>query len=310
MTALRPTASPSSLLRWALLACLVLGSLASPAVAEDDDDDFETTWIGLRLGGWYRPNVQLEASVSGRALGLGPNVPGTSFNAERDLGVTQNVESDFFVDQAVGEAEFFFDSEWVSLSIDVTAPFVYRGETVLQRTINFAGRTFTAGVAVETKLQQFMAGSQLKLNVLNNRIVALSPLIGMRMIAVDWEIQATAAGQTIKGDTTDLDGVLQLGDYQVLPYPEVGLEVKLGLRKWFEVDAKLSGFYVDFFGIRGGAIEADLGATIFPIPNLGVRLGYRYLSVDFEAKKSDQSDNFFEFDLNFHGPSLSVILRF
>ncbi|MCA8922979.1 MAG: hypothetical protein KDD82_14285 [Planctomycetes bacterium] len=299
-----------SMTRWLLCAALLGLAWTAPAQAEDDDD-FETGWVGVRLGMWYRPEVRLEGLVSGKALGFGPNVPGTSFNAERDLGVTQNVESDFFFDQGVGEAEVFFDSEWISLSLEVVAPHTYRGSRVLQRTINFNGRTFTAGVALKTKLQQFTGGAQIKLNVLNNRIVAVSPLIGVRVLGIDWELESSVLGQpALRGDTSDISSPLQFGGFQVLPYPELGLEVKVGLRKYFEVDAKLAGFYLDFFGVRGGAIEAELGATLYPVSNLGIRLAYRYYAVDFEARKSGASSNFFEFDLEFLGPSLSVVVRF
>jgi len=300
---------------WLLLATLALGLCSTSVSAEDDeDDDFETTWVGLRLGGWYRPAVHLEALVSGRALGLGGSLPGTRFDAESDLGVTQTVESEVFPDQVVPEAQFFFDTEWVSLSLDFTAPYRYRGRRVFQRTINFAGRSFTAGVAVDSKLEQFSAGVQLKINVFNNRVFAISPLIGARMFALDWELEASTVGGlpggALRADTTEIDNPIQFGDFQVLPYPELGLEVKVGLRKFFEVDAKLSGFYLDFFGLRGGALNAELGATLFPIPNLGIRLAYRYQSIDFQARHSKQSSNFFEFDLNFHGPTLSLIVRF
>ena len=283
--------------------------LAGPAGAQEDDDEdeFPTTWVGGRLGLWYRPEIDMRARVNGRLPSVAGALLGTSFDIERDLGVTETVQSDYMFENGVLEAEAFFETRWISLSVWGVAPFSYEGDTVLQRSITFAGVTFTANQPVTSRFEQWFAGADVKVNLLNGSIVAVSPLVGLRAIAIDWEIRA-GPPLNLTGDTSDIDSPLELGDYEVIPYPVVGAEVRIGIRRWFEVDAKLAGFYVTYDDVQGGSIQADLGVTAWPIPYVGVRLGGRYVLFDFESIDQDQRGSF-DYDLEYLGATISLIVR-
>lgn len=305
------------LARPALLAlALALPTLlaASPAPAdepEEVDDEFDTSWFGARLGVWYRPSIDMEVQISGRnrafaalnTLGL----LGTPLDVHNDLGVTENATSDFMIQNGVLEAELFFDTRWVSISAWAIPPFQYEGETVLSRTISFGGQSFTASTPVESKFRQFFLGADVKLNLLNNEFVRLSPIVALRAIGIDWEIRAPQFN--LKGDTSDIDTPLHYSDAAVAPYPELGLEVRLGIRKWFEVDLRATGSYIDYFNTQGNTLLLDAGITGYPIPYVGVRLGARYMELDIHSQ-TDRPDEQFDFDLEFLGATLSVIVRF
>lgn len=305
---------------WAALVGVLLCLCAGPALAQDDkadddDDEYETERFGARLGIWYRPEMDMQVQLNGRAIpglpggggAIGNILPGTDIDVERDLGVTQTPTSDYMFENGILEAEVFFDSRWVSLSVWGVMPFAYEGETVLSQTINFAGVSFTVNQPVESRFEQWFGSADVKINLLNNGIIAISPLVGLRVMGLDWEIRAGAPAN-ITADTSDIDSPILFGDDQVIPFPVIGAEVKVGIRRWFEVDAKLAGIYISYSDLEGGSIQGDLGATVWPIPWVGLRLGGRYVTFDFESK--DQNDrNSFDFDLDYLGFNIALIVR-
>lgn len=296
---------------WAALVGVLLCLCAGPALAQDDkadddDDEYETERFGARLGIWYRPEMDMNVKINGRIPGV-PQFLGNSIDITDDLGLTESVESDYMFENGILEGEVFFDSRWVSLSVWGVMPFTYTGTGLAQKTFNFAGVNFTVSQPIESRFEQWFASADVKINLLNNGIIAISPLIGLRVVGVDWEIQA-APPANIKADTSDIDSPLLLGDDQVIPFPVLGAEVKVGIRRWFEIDAKLAGIYVSYSDMRGGSIQGDLGATVWPIPWVGLRLGGRYVTFDFESKDQDER-NSFDFDLDYLGFNIALIVR-
>lgn len=306
---------------WGLVACAFL---AAPVWAQDDgggdDDDFDTNWFGARIGLWYRPAMDMNMKVNGRPrLPGGGQLPqafgvliGSSIDIQDDLGVTETVTSDYMFENSILEGEVFFDSEWISLSVWGVAPFAYEGDTVLSRTISFAGQSFTANLPVESRFEQWFLGTDLKVNILNNRIVAISPLVGLRVFALDWEIRGLPPPPlpVIKGDTSDIDSPLKIGDDQLIPYPVLGAEIKVGFRRFIEADLKVAGMYVSYDEVEGGSVQVDAGVTVWlGIPYVGIRLGGRYSTFRFETKDQDEQ-NSFDFEVEYLGANLSLIARF
>lgn len=302
------------------LAAVFAACFAAPARAQDDDvsdddddDDFDTTWFGARLGIFYRPTMDLRANVSGNPAGTGPGgtllgLLGTSIDIERDLGVTETVESEYMFNNGILEGEVFVDTRFASISLWGIAPYEYRGDTNLTRTINFGGQSFTASTPVESKFRQYHVGLDVKINIINNRYVRLSPVVGVRLLGIDWEVRELTTG--IKGDTSDIDTPLKYDDAALIPYPELGLEVRAGLRQWIEADAKLTGSFFTYDNMEGSTLTLDVGVTAYPIPFLGVRLGGRYMEFDIKSADDDDPDDSFDLDLEYLGATLSVIVRF
>lgn len=298
------------------LTALAVPLCAAPARADDDDagdvddDDLDTSWFGARLGIYYRPSMDMEMSVSGRSRTFQAfqALLGSRVDIKEDLGVTETVDSEYMFEDGIVEGEVFFDTRWASVSVWGILPYEYRGDVVLTRTINFGGQQFSASTPVESKFRQYHAGVDLKINLINNEFIRLSPIVGVRLLGADWEVNAVNLG--IKGDTSDIDSPLKYDDAAILPYPEVGAELRAGLRKWIEVDIKITGSYVAYFGMEGNTLTAEAGVTGYPIPFVGVRLGLRLMTIDLESTDQDDSEDSFDMDLEYFGPTLSVIVRF
>lgn len=300
------------------LVAVLAGGFAAPARAQDDedvsddDDDFDTTWFGARIGLFYRPQMDLKAEVAGTpdvgGFGSLIGLLGTSVDIERDLGVTETVESEYMFNNGILEGEVFFDTRFASISVWGIAPYEYKGDTTLTRTINFGGQSFSASTQVESRFRQYHAGVDVKINIINNKFVRLSPVIGARLIGIDWEVKELTTG--LKGDTSDIDTPLKYDDAAIIPYPEVGLEVRAGLREWIEADAKLTGSVFTYDNMEGSTLTLDVGVTGYPIPFVGVRLGARYMEFDIKSADDDDPDDSFDLDLNYLGATLSLIVRF
>jgi hypothetical protein len=293
---------------------LSLGLVSAAGVARADDahaadDDFDTTWFGARLGLWYRPDMNMKVAVSGSSrTAQFISLIGTEVNIKRDLGVRGNATSDYSFENGIPEAEVFFDSRFASISLWAVAPFEYTGRTTLTRTITFGGAAFTVSQPVDSRFRQTLLGLDLRFNILNNQYVRLSPIVAIRMLGIDWEMRA-GPPLNQRGTTSDINTPLEFGGFQMIPYPEIGAEVRLGLRKWFEVDAKLTGTYVDYDTTQGRSVTFEAGVTGYPIKFIGLRLGLRYTALKFESKNSTKSDSYL-IDADFFGANISLIVRF
>lgn len=302
-----------------------LGQEAAPAGAPAEEKPFETTYLGIRIGYWYQPQLSLEAKVGGTGLfgnALLAQILPSRVDAHDDLGLHANTPRTTVIDNGLNygtpEAELFFDTEWVSVSIWGVAAFRYEGHRTATRTFDFGGVQFSVTSTVDSRLDQFITGLDLKGHVLNNRIVRLSPVLALRALGVAWTVSTGfdvgGNGGGIKGTTEDIDSPMKIGRWQILPYPEIGLEVKVGYRPLFEVDAKVTTMHLFFARFSGTTLLGEAGVTLYPlapvdITNIGIRLGGRFYLFDV---KSDSENPNKQFDVNMKilGANLSLIFRF
>jgi hypothetical protein len=312
-------------LLWISLLALTFAPLsAAPAFAQDgeeasadadEDDEFSTTWFGFRGGFWYRPSIRMNAQVTGRGFVGGlANVLGSEIDIERDLAVRESPHSETSVDfdaEAVVELSPFVETRWVSVYGWVTAPFEYRGNTQLGRSLSFGGATFTASSNVRSKFRQLFFGTDVAVNIFNNRFFRVAPLVGLRAIGVDWEIRSRdTSGRTIaKGDTSDIKSPFQLGDFEILPHPEIGALLSVGYRDYVDVNLRLATAYVDYFQMVGATYRVELSVTAYPIPWVGIEVGARYLEYDIHSKAAQGRRGAFDFDLEFAGLTAAIIVR-
>ncbi len=304
-------------IRGSLGALVVAVTVLAPAVARAEDekaaeDVFETTYFGAKAEVWYQPALRLNAAVVG---GLQANqianlfLQNSTFDAHDDLGVKTNTPQptylDFFGSPIILDA--FVDTRWLSIEGFWVTPFEYKGETVLTRQFMFAGATFALAERVKTRLAQSFLGVDIKVNILNNRFVRLSPILAVRALAIDWAVEGTL----FKASTEDIDFPLTFGRYKIFPYPEVGAEVRVGYRDFIEGDLKVTGLYINYLGVKAWTALLDIGVTGYlPFFNhIGARLGYRYFY--FETKTDDQkADRQFAADMRIGGFTFAIIARF
>ncbi|HZU98367.1 MAG TPA: hypothetical protein VFF73_16795 [Planctomycetota bacterium] len=301
--------------RSVVLGLVALAALAGVARADDEkEEEFSTTWFGGRLEVWYQPSLSLHAKVGGLQDPTGNFVTNnTQFDAHDDLGVKTNTPVPTYLGFDGGPIVFgaFADTRWVSLDAFWITPFQYTGHTLLTRSFSFAGATISASQPVDTTLAQSIAGVDIKVNILNNRYVRVSPILAFRALAVDWTVKDATPGSPFKASTEDIDFPLAWGRYKIFPYPEVGGEVRAGYRDLVEGDIKLTGMYINYVGVQAWTALFELGVTVYDpfVHMVGFRLGYRYYY--FSARTANQSgDKQFDADLRLSGMTLTLIARF
>jgi hypothetical protein len=186
---------------------------------------------------------------------------------------------------------------------------------VANTTFNFGGLQFQVAREVQTTLDQFIGGADVKINLLNNELIRVSPIVAVRALGIDWRIEDTQSG--LKAASTNVRLPITVGRYQLLPYPEVGAEVRVGYRSIVEVDVKGTAMHVFYGGLSGTTALVEFGVTVYPlafvaIENVGIRLGYRYYLVDIKSQGSPTSLIRDQFDTRFElqGANLSAIVRF
>ena len=295
---------------------------AAPAWAEDDavseETEFETFHIGLKGGFWYRPSIRMNAQVSGLGIGGGLPVPlrGTEIDLERDLGVGESPHSDISVDlnaEAVLEFMPFVETRWVGVYGWFVVPFEYRGKKVVERSLQFGNGNFTASTTVDSKFRQLFFGTDVTINIFNNRFFRIAPLVGLRALGVDWEVKTTTTAGPVsnvqKGDTSDLKSPLQLGDFQILPHPEIGALFAVGYRDYIDVTLRLATAYVNYLGMQGATYRVEFSVTAYPVPWVGIELGARYLEYDLSSQANQGKRGAFDFDLEFGGLTIALIVR-
>lgn len=306
----------------ALLGFATPGLLLAPAPAyaedtggDDDDDEFETMWIGAKLGAWYRPNMDMDVQVNGPDTAGNPlfSLVGTDFDIKRDLGVSENVFTEHdgdFNREAIPELEIFLETEWVSFYFFFVPPFEYRGEATLTRTIVFAGQTFSASTPVESSFEQFYLGFDVTVNIFNNRYFKIAPLVGIRTLGIDWELKAPMLG--LKADTSDIASPLEFDDFQAFPYAEVGGDIRVGYRDYIEVGVKFSGSWLSYFDVEGSTYRLEAFVAVYPIPWIGIQVGARSAVFDLKKKGSDvdPDETDFDIDLEYTGFTGGVTVRF
>ncbi|RMG16201.1 MAG: hypothetical protein D6731_06725 [Planctomycetota bacterium] len=290
-------------------ACATLAP--APAYADDDDDDeYESNWIGARLGIWYRPEIHMRADVGGNQGGLLGLIGGTDFDIERTLGVEQNIHSEYTPDlnqNALWELEFFVDTDLFSVYVTLVPPYEYHGTKTLTEQIEFGGQVFNASTNVKSVFEQMLVSLDATFNIFDNRYFKLAPLAGIRFLLIDWELEETTGG--LKADTSDIDSPFSWEDFEIFPTPELGLDVRVGYRDIFEVGGRVSASYVQYLDMEGGTYRAELFVRLYPIPILGIEVGYRFLLYDISSRTDDPTQNW-DFDLEFSGFTAAVTLRF
>ena len=72
----------------------------------------------------------------------------------------------------------------------------------------------------------------------------------------------------------------KLGDDRLLSYPDLGVEVRFGLREYVELDARVTGSLGSFFGYEAVIVNLEGGVSAYPISMVGIRVGFRFYKLD------------------------------
>jgi hypothetical protein len=91
------------------------------------------------------------------------------------------------------------------------------------------------------------------------------------------------------------------------PLPHFGLSWAYAITPTIAADVRVIGFAIELDNIDGSLIEVAADIAWQPWQHFGIGVGFRYFDVNVEAGDSSLNG---EFDLEYYGPSISVIASF
>ncbi|MDH4266139.1 MAG: hypothetical protein OEW45_10920 [Deltaproteobacteria bacterium] len=204
---------------------------------------------------------------------------GTEFKPVNDLGFDER--KDF------GEARLqikFARKHKFNFSV---IPLKWDGDKVITQTIEFSGKTFTAGTRVQSKLDLNLFKAGYEYDFLAGNLGFLGGTFDILLADVRMELKAPTLALDEKEDAA-------------VPIPMVGLIGRIYPVRWVNLTARVSGLPL---GRYGHVIDAEASLNINPIKFVGISAGYRY----FESK-AEYDDNTIKFKLD--GPFEALKIRF
>jgi hypothetical protein len=251
----------------ALTAVVLLGA-PQPAWALAD-------WFGVELSA-------LQNAPTGTAAIEDDGVPGTEFDVEDTLGVTDD-------DTSTQARVWFRWGKRNRLFVDYFNP-THEGEATLSQPLTFNGVTFNAGESVDTTMEMELIQVKYRYHFLNLKIFEFGLGLGLNQVALKMDLN----GSTTGAEALD----------EKVPFPTIaaGLVIKPlpGLHIRAEADwisASEGGDHADFLDYRG-QIEW------YFLHFFGVFGGYR--SVHCEVDTED----FGRADLTYAGPYAGLGVKF
>lgn len=166
-------------------------------------------------------------------------------------------------------------------------PLKWAGDKIITRTIEFSGKTYTAGTRVQSKLDLNLFKAGYEYDFLTGQYGFLGAVIDILIGNVGIELKAPELAIQEKEEIT-------------APLPALGLMGRLYPFKWLNITAKVSGLPA---GSYGHILDAEVSLHINPVKYVGISGGYRYFEI-----KGRYNDNSVDFRLN--GPFAALLVRF
>ena len=152
----------------------------------------------------------------------------------------------------------------------------YQGSERLSSPLVFNNGTYSPGERVRSDIDfthyRLMYGFDFGLKVVN-----VGFLIGGHLVDADATVKSSLSGR--EHDTLRA------------PVPAVGVTLGVHPISQLAIHAQVSGMSVTISNIKAKLIDGFAGVHYFPIPRLGVMVGYRYLLVDAEDKDKQDKVN-------------------
>jgi len=167
----------------------------------------------------------------------------------------------------------------------------YSGDETIERTIEFAGETYTVGTRVITDfdVKYLRLGWAWQfINIANGR-VKLGTLLEAKGALIDISLDAPYLIPPIKESERFIGGL-----------PTVGAALDINPHKLVNIFAEVSGIYA---GKYGYFLDGEAGIKIIPIKYVSILGGYRIL--DFQVEDDPDLAQ-----LRISGPFVGITLRF
>lgn len=206
---------------------------------------------------------------------------GTDFDLKSDLGIK---------DEDFPEARFIWHSSEKSQVRLAYTMVNYSGAQDITRTIEFNGKSYTAGTRVNSELdiKYYRLGWTRELINLDE-MVKLGLMLDLKGIQADVSLEAPNLLPAISESKSFIGGLPTLGAvFESRPVEQINL--------FAEISGLPAGSYGHFF-------DAEAGVKIIPIKNFSIALGYRLVDI-----KAEFNQDFVKIKIS--GPFASGTLRF
>jgi hypothetical protein len=226
-------------------------------------------------GAYWMPGLSANGKLTSSGIG-------TDINFKNDLGVK---DENF----PYGKFTWYLNpTNRLVLSYGQTQ---YKGDKVVERTIQFGGKTYTVGTRVlsQLDLKYLSLGWNWQFFQAEGGRFKLGTILELKNFWADASLDAPNLVPPVKESTSF-----------TAPLPAVGLSMNIYPHRRFEIYGQVSGM---FAGNWGYFLEAEAGIKFFPLEFLSVTGGYKLLEV--EAKKDPDSAK-----VNLSGPFIGATLRF
>jgi hypothetical protein len=249
-----------------LVCAFFLIFTACTALAQDVNMEFE--------GRYWITDLTAKAKVVESSIG-------TDFDFKSDLGIK---------DENFPEARFMWhtsENSKVSLAYTLVN---YGGQQDITRTIEFNGKSYTAGTRVNSELdiQYFRLGWTRHLLNLGDKI-KVGMILDLKGISADMSLEAPNLIPAINESKSFIGGL-----------PTLGAALEVNPLEKINLFAEISGLPAGSFGYF---FDAEAGAKIIPIKNFSVSVGYRIIDI-----KAENDPDFVKVKIS--GPFVSGTLRF
>jgi hypothetical protein len=245
---------------------LLLVNIAAFGQQSSNDTKAE---VGIR---YWITDLSSRARVSGGLL------EGTEFDVKNDLGLEDRRFADFtFAGRVAPSHKVRFEYFQTD----------YSGDRNLTRTIIFEGQQYDVNTRVvsDFDLKHLRVGYAWQF--IHNEKVRFGPLVELRGLWLDAMLAAPS------------EGVSEAREFSA-PFPSFGGDLDVFAHPRANVFATVSGTPETRFG---HLFDADFGVNLFPLNNVGVTVGYRYLDV-----KGKDDDDFATVKIK--GPFVGATFRF
>lgn len=220
--------------------------------------------------------TDLDASVRVIESGIG-----TDFDLKQDLGVK---------DEDYPEARFTWQMNPDSRLRLAYTQVNYAGHEDISRSIEFGGKTYTAGTRVNSEfdIQYLRAGWIWQFVNLMDKI-KVGPVVELKGIMADISLDAPNLVPAVSESEDFIAGL-----------PTVGVALDINPVKKVNLFAEISGLSA---GSYGYFFDAEAGVKIIPIKNLSITGGFRIIDIEAEY-----DDDFVKIETT--GPFVGATLRF
>lgn len=257
-----------------LCALAVLCWLAAAAVAPREAAAYHEATIHLEPRLWF---PALSAEVRSSRGGLTGDVL-----TDSDLAIDDPVVPGAAVTFRLGPHSLRL--EGLSASAD--------GDTRVDRTFNFAGRTYTVNTRVTSEFDALIVALDYGYDLFRTEPLAVTATLGARI--VDAEARLTAPELGFAGEAS-FQGVVPAVGILLVAHP-----VPVPPLSSLALTLRVSGLTI---GDRGSYFDVDGAVEWLPVPTLALRAGYRFVH-----GRGEEGGDRAEFDLS--GPYVGLTFAF